>query len=137
MPRAPGVAAGRAALARRVEWRTTGGVGILRPALPRHAVGGRHRRSLAFKNSVPEPTKEERLAFLREMSSKPPEPEPEPPAPWARISQGSSPSGSMSARHQASIATRRQIWERRGASLAESDERIRAALAALFDERST
>ena len=37
-----------------------------------------------MRSRVPEPTKEERLAFLREMSSKPPpEPEPEPePPPW-------------------------------------------------------
>jgi hypothetical protein len=136
MPRAPRSAAGCAVLARRVEWRATGGVGVLRLARPRHVVGGRHRRGLAFKNSVPEPTKEERLAFLREMSSKPPEPEPEPPSPWAQISQGS-PSGSIAARHQASIVKRRQIWETRGASSAESDERINAALSALFDERST
>ena len=138
MPRAPRSAAGCAVLARRVEWRATGGVGVLRLARPRHVVGGRHRRGLAFKNSVPEPTKEERLAFLREMSSKPPEPEPEiePSSPWVQMSQGSL-SGTMPARHQASIVKRRQVWKRRGASSAESDERISAALAALFDERST
>ena len=132
--RAPGCA-GRA-LVRRVEWRLAGGVCALRPSTTPPVA--RHRRGLAFKNSVPEPTKEERLAFLREMSSKPPEPEPEPepPSPWARISQGS-PSGTMPARHQASIVKRRQVWKRRGASSTESDERISAALAVLFDERST
>lgn len=98
------------------------------------AAGPRHRRGLAFKSSVPNPTKEERLAFLREMSSKQPEPEPEPP--WRRLAMGS-PTGSVPARHQADIADRRLRWAARGTRSLDSDERICAALTALFDERST
>jgi hypothetical protein len=106
-------------------------------SVPRlHLVDARGRRSLAFKSSVPEPTKEERLAFLREMSSRPPEPEPEPPSAWSQVSQGST-TGSMPARHQAAIVKRRHIWAARGTSSAESDERINAALATLFGEHST
>jgi hypothetical protein len=100
------------------------------------------RRGLAVTSRVPDPTPSERLAFIREMSSKKkqPEPEPEPeqpapppPPPWASRSQ----SGSAPARHQTAISDRRQSWYRRSTAAAANDERINAALATLFDESST
>jgi hypothetical protein len=83
------------------------------------------RRGLAVTSRVPDPTPSERLAFIREMSSKKkqPEPEPEPeqpapppPPPWA---------------------SRSQSGYRRSTAAAANDERINAALATLFDESST
>ena len=92
-------------------------------------------RTLAFKNQVPDPTPNERLAFLREMFPKL-EPEPELPV-WSSLSK--SDSATVPGRHQATLNARRERWATRDADRAatESDERVRVALAALFGERST